>query len=92
MSGRAEGVEGHRSVVRRFPTDLPAALLVVLHTSPGGSSVLGSILDRVGPLPARTATDAMRPAPAQPRHRNRCRSTRSTGGVGRWRSGPHRPN
>jgi two-component system chemotaxis response regulator CheB len=37
--------------------DLAAAVLVVLHTSSGASSVLGSILHRVGPLPAATAVD-----------------------------------
>ncbi|GAA0282252.1 chemotaxis protein CheB [Cryptosporangium japonicum] len=65
MSGRplvvvgasAGGVESLRAVVRGFPPDLPAAVLVVLHTTPGGSSVLASILDWAGPLPASTAVD-----------------------------------
>jgi len=65
MSGRpfvvigasAGGVESLRAVVRGFPPDLPATVLVVLHTTPGGSSVLAPILDRSGPLPATAAVD-----------------------------------
>ncbi|MFI5956677.1 chemotaxis protein CheB [Cryptosporangium sp. NPDC051539] len=57
IGASAGGVESLRAVVRGFPPDLPASVLVVLHTSPGGTSVLGSILDRSGPLPATTVKD-----------------------------------
>jgi two-component system chemotaxis response regulator CheB len=43
-----------------FPDDLPAAVVVVQHLSPGHPSFLPAILDRSGPLPV---TDAREGAP-----------------------------
>ncbi len=53
----AGGVHALQSLVRRLPGDLPAALFVVLHTSPGGKSILPEILSRAGALPAVAAQD-----------------------------------
>lgn len=51
------GLTTLQALVRGLPADLPAALLVVQHTAPHGPALLGEILDRAGPLPARTAED-----------------------------------
>src|SRR3712207_2651957 len=56
IGASAGGVEALTTLVRNLPTDLPAAVFVVLHVSPSGTSALAQILDRSGPLPARAAT------------------------------------
>lgn len=53
----AGGVESLRALLSELPADLPAAMLVVLHVPPRGSSVLANILDRAGPLKAAPAKD-----------------------------------
>jgi two-component system chemotaxis response regulator CheB len=44
-------------LVSGLPTDLPAAVLVVWHLSPGIKSVLPNVLSRAGPLPASNPQD-----------------------------------
>jgi two-component system, chemotaxis family, protein-glutamate methylesterase/glutaminase len=48
----AGGLEALRSLVGALPADFPAAVFIVLHTSPNSPGVLAAILERAGPLPA----------------------------------------
>jgi two-component system chemotaxis response regulator CheB len=57
IGASAGGVEALSRVVARLPADLNSCVLVVLHIPPTGPSALGAILNRQGPLPARTAVD-----------------------------------
>jgi two-component system, chemotaxis family, protein-glutamate methylesterase/glutaminase len=57
LGASAGGVEALAQIVRPLPADLPAALFVVLHVPPHGTSVLPAILNRAGRLRASHAVD-----------------------------------
>ena len=57
VGASAGGVEALRTLAAGLSADLPAAVLVVLHVSATGRSLLADILDRVSPLPCTPAKD-----------------------------------
>lgn len=65
MSGRdvivigtsAGGLEALRTIVSGLPGDLPAAVLIVMHTSPQGPYLLPQILERSGPLKVESTVE-----------------------------------
>ena len=52
IGASAGGIEALCGVVAGLPRDFPAAVAIVLHTSPQSPGVLHEILGRCGPLPA----------------------------------------
>jgi two-component system chemotaxis response regulator CheB len=57
VGASAGGVEALRELVHGLPADLPAAMVVALHMSPGGRGALARILQRVAALEVRPAED-----------------------------------
>lgn len=57
VGASAGGVEALRTLAAGLPADLPAIVLVVLHTPPTSRSALAAILDRSGPLRAVQASE-----------------------------------
>ena len=57
IGGSAGAVEAITEMARLFASDIPAAIFVVIHISPSGTSVLPEILRRAGPLAAMHAGD-----------------------------------
>lgn len=57
VGASAGGVEALKEMAAGLPPDLPYAVLVALHMPAAAPSVLASIIDRSGPLPAVTARD-----------------------------------
>lgn len=55
VGASAGGVEALRRVMSALPPDFPGAVLVTMHLHAEAGSALARILDRAGPLPARTA-------------------------------------
>lgn len=55
IGASAGGVEALRELVASLPPELPAAMLVVMHVLPTGTSMLPAILARAGRLPATGA-------------------------------------
>jgi two-component system, chemotaxis family, protein-glutamate methylesterase/glutaminase len=59
----AGGVEALVGLIGSLPADFPCAVLVVLHVSPSGTSVLPAILARAGRLPVTAPRDRERLLP-----------------------------
>lgn len=57
VGASAGGIEALTTLVANLPIELPAALFVVVHIPSEAPSVLASILDRAGSLPASSARD-----------------------------------
>jgi two-component system chemotaxis response regulator CheB len=57
IGASAGGVETLKRVVAGLPSDLRAAICIVLHVAPGSPSALASILRRAGELPCQPAGD-----------------------------------
>lgn len=63
IGASAGGVEALQQLVSRIPANYAGTIFITLHMAREGRSVLGTILDRSGPLPATTAEDG---APIKP--------------------------
>lgn len=57
LGASAGGVQALSDLVAQFPSDLPAAVFVVIHISPSGSSAMPAILSRAGALTAAHPQD-----------------------------------
>jgi two-component system, chemotaxis family, protein-glutamate methylesterase/glutaminase len=57
MGASSGGIEAFIEIVSGLPHDLPAAIFVVLHVSPRGTTKFPEILSRAGSIPAAHACD-----------------------------------
>jgi two-component system chemotaxis response regulator CheB len=57
VGASAGGVEALATLANHLPGNFPAAIFMVLHVPPHGTSVLPKIISRAGPLPATHAWD-----------------------------------
>jgi two-component system, chemotaxis family, protein-glutamate methylesterase/glutaminase len=57
MGASSGGIESFMEIVSGLPRDLPAAVFVVLHVSPRGTTKFPEILSRAGHIPAAHALD-----------------------------------
>jgi two-component system chemotaxis response regulator CheB len=55
IGASAGGIDALKTIASGLPSDFPASIFVVLHTSPDSPGVLAAILDRAGVLPATNA-------------------------------------
>jgi two-component system chemotaxis response regulator CheB len=60
IGASAGGLDAVSRVVKSLPPDLPAAVFIVIHTSPEGPGLLPEILGRLGTLPVTAAQDGER--------------------------------
>jgi two-component system chemotaxis response regulator CheB len=60
IGASAGGVQVLQELMRGLPEDFPAAVFVVVHTSPRSPGILPQILERAGPLPAAHAKNGER--------------------------------
>src|SRR4051812_41676067 len=65
MGASAGGVQALSELLQDLPPDLPAAILIVVHTSPTSPGILPQILDRMGPIPV---AHAQHEEPIEPGH------------------------
>lgn len=65
VGASAGGMGALERLVAGLPEDLPAALFVVWHLAPGVKSVLPTVLNRAGPLPASNPKDGDRIVPGR---------------------------
>ena len=65
MGASSGGIEAFREVISGLPKDFGAAIFVVLHVSPRGTTKFPEILTRAGHLPAAHAVDNQRIQPGR---------------------------
>lgn len=65
IGASAGGVKALIQLVAGLPENLPAAIFIVIHVSPHGTSVIPNILSRNGPLPAVHATEGQAIVPGR---------------------------